>query len=199
MRRQIVAIARPHEGTVADPAAIGLLRHEGTRLSLRDGRRVRVRAVGPADGAPIQDFVRNLSVTSRRLRFFATVNELPPGMLARLTAPAAPGRVVVAEAQENGIARIVALAQHAPGTGDGTCELAFAVADAFQGVGLGRGLMAMQLRLARAARYLQAIADVQYQNQAMIALGLAHGFIIAASPHDASLIRLERDLQQPRQ
>lgn len=198
MRRQIVAIARPPGGTAADGAAIGLLRREGSLLPLRDGRRVRVRAVGPADAASIQDFVRNLSVTSRRLRFFATVNELPPGMLARLTAPAAPGRVVVAEARENGIARIVALAQHAPGTDDHTCELAFAVADAFQGVGLGQGLMAMQLRLARAARYLRAIADVQYHNQAMIALGLAHGFIIAASPYDASLIRLERGLQQAR-
>jgi GNAT superfamily N-acetyltransferase len=166
-------------------------------LRLRDGRYVRVRPSRPADAEAIQDFVRRLSATSRKLRFFSTMHELGPAMLARLTEPAGRGQVVIAETCDRKEACMVAMAQYATGDRDGSCELALVVADAYQGLGLGRALMEILLELARGARYERAVVDVSCYNDAMLALARAYGFATVHSPHGATMLRLELDLGMP--
>ena len=46
---------------------------------------IALRPIRPGDGAALQDFVRALSPTSRRLRFHSAVRELSAAMLQTLT------------------------------------------------------------------------------------------------------------------
>jgi acetyltransferase len=172
------------------------LRHESATLRLRSGRSVHVRPVRPADAASIQAFVRRLSDTSRRLRFFAAIRELAPAVLARLSEPADEReRVFLVEAHDGESRSMVALAQYAPADDDATCDLALVVTDAWQGLGLGRALMGMLIRSARDARCARAVADILRDNEAMLALGRACDFTVARSPPGSTMLRLVRDLQ----
>ena len=195
MSHQIIEIARSSDSFAMGRCEIGLMPCEGTRLRLRNERSVRVRPVRPADAETIQEFVRRLSVTSRRLRFFAAIRELAPAMLARLTESAEHGQVLLAEAHDGNTCRMVAMAQYAPGHYDRICELALVVADAWQRLGLGRALMQMLTQSARAACCVRAVADILRDNEAMLALGRALDFAVLRSPYDATMLRLELDLQ----
>jgi acetyltransferase len=172
---------------------------ECVALELRGGRTVRVRLVRPADAEAIQEFVRALSDASRRLRFFAPIRELAPATLARLTeSTSRRDRVLLAEAHDGEMWRMVALAQYAQGDDARTRDLALVVADAWQGQGLGRALMGMLIQSAHDARCARVVADVLRGNEAMLALGLAYDFTVARSPHDSTMLRLARDLQSIR-
>ncbi len=161
-------------------------------LGLRNGRSVRVRPVGPGDAEVIQAFVRRLSETSRRRRFFTPIRELAPAMLAYITGSNGRcGRGWLAEAHESETWCMVARAQRALGEDDG-CELALVVADAWQRLGLGHALMEMLIQSAHEACYLRTVADVLRDNAAMLALGRAYDFVVAPSPHGATMFRLVR-------
>ena len=177
-------------------APISFMLYQGAALRLHNGRSVRVRPVGPADAESIQAFVRCLSDTSRRLRFFAPIRELAPTMLARLTESAGqPGLVLAAEVHDGEAWSMVALAQYALDEDDGTCDLALVVADVWQGLGLGRALMDLLTRSARDEGCTRAVVDVLWGNDAMIALARACDFAAARSPHGSTVLRLVRDLQ----
>ena len=119
-------------------ATIGLSLCEGRVPGLHDVPGVRVRPVRPADADTIQEFVRRLSLNSRRSRFFATITELAPATLARFTESTGRGFVLLAEAHDGKTWCMVALAQYALcDGGDDTCEIALVVADAWQQRGLG--------------------------------------------------------------
>ncbi len=156
-----------------DRARSGSTLREGAALRLRNGLSVRVRPARRADAEAVQDFVRRLSDASRRLRFLAPIRELTPAMLARLTGYAdRRALVLLAEVHDGKTWCTVALAEHAAGDDDGTCELALVVADAWQRLGLGRTLMGMLIQRARDARWVRVVADVLRDNEAMLAVGL---------------------------
>jgi GNAT superfamily N-acetyltransferase len=185
------------DGSAATDHAPGrsMLR-DGAALRLRNGRSVRVRPVGPADAEAVQAFVRGLSEASRRLRFCASIRELTPAMLAHLTRHAdRRGLVLLAEVHDRETWCTVALAEYAASHDAGTCELALVVADAWQGLGLGRALMGVLIQRARDAHWVRIVADVLRDNEAMLALGCASDFAIARSPYGSSMLRLERNLR----
>lgn len=163
--------------------------------SAGDHRAVRVRPVRPADAAAIQAFVRGLSDATRRLRFFAPVRELTPGMLKRLTeVEGGPDQVLVCFAGAGGAARIVALAQYAVDADGETCEVALVIADEWQGRGLGRLLLAELVESAREAGMTRIVGDVLRGNDAMLGLARASGFEVGHSHHDATMFRIRRYL-----
>lgn len=117
-------------------------------------------------------------------------------MLARLTASAGRlERVLLAEAHDGEAWSMVALAQYAPGDDAGTCDLALVVADASQGLGLGRALLGLLIRSVRDEGCARAVVDVLRGNDVMLALARACGFSPAPSPHGSTVLRLVRDLQ----
>jgi len=162
----------------------------GADLRLRGGRTVHVRPVRPADAQAVQSFVRGLSDTARRLRFFAPIRELTPSMLKRLTeVDGRLDRVLVALARHDGAERIVALAQYADDH-DARCDLALVIADDWRGLGLGRLLMDMLIETARDAGFARAEADVLRGNAAMLGLARTFGFAVRHSPLDATMFRI---------
>jgi len=177
-----------------DRARIASMLDEGVDLRLHNGRTVRVRPVRPADAEAIQAFVRGLSESARRLRFFAPIRELIPSMLKRLTeADGRLDRVLIALAQDDSGERIVALAQYADGD-NGRCDLALVIADDWQRLGLGRLLVDILIETARDVGFTRAEADVLRGNDAMLGLARAFGFAVRHSPLDATMLRITHEL-----
>ncbi len=121
-------------------------RLEGAAVPVRDGRQVLLRPVRANDARLVQDFVRSLSLQSRRRRFFSALSELTPYMLRRLTQPAYPQEFgLLALAGAAGSGEVVGMAQYALEAPCGA-ELGVVVADAWQRQGL-------------ATRFIQALGD----------------------------------------
>lgn len=110
---------------------------------LRDGRRVRVRPIGPDDRRRLVAGLHRMSPRSRYLRFHRFVSELTEPELRYLSEPdqrhhVAWGAVAVGESGEPG----VAAARYVRNPDDpAEAEFAVAVVDDYQGIGLGRLLL----------------------------------------------------------
>ena len=128
------------------------------RLVLRDGSVANVRPATPADVPALQRFFHDLSPGSRYQRFM-TAGDPPDAVIERLSASADPSQTLtfVAERAAAGAlgapgseVRIIATASYLAMTAE-TAEVAFAVADDFQGKGLGTALLE-RLAVAAASR-----------------------------------------------
>jgi acetyltransferase len=184
------------------------------RLTLRDGRCVRVRPVHAADAPAAQAFVEALSPQSRRRRFHGALKHLPPAALRALTAADQRQHVaIVAEAGcADGASRLVAEARYVRGgdanvpseadsdgasddgvdvggdPGEGEAEFAIVVADDWQGVGLAAALMQRLGRHARAQGIGALRGSVLADNGPMLALMRRLSAVLHGDPFDASVV-----------
>ncbi len=144
---------------------------------LRDGSSVRIRAAGPADEGALKAFVKGLSEESRRLQFPG--RPVDPDGLARRWAGvegcedccvvAVQGQKVVAQASYERIAEDAAV-------GGSRAEVGFAVADAFQGRGLGTLLLKRLAETADVDGVAVFEADVLPENNRMLEVFRESGF-----------------------
>ena len=160
------------------------------RFRLADGREVVVRPVLPADAAAQQEFVRGLSMDSRRKRFHTAVRELSPSLLRQMTDVDHVAHVaIVAEVlAEDDSPTLVAEARYV--RDDGETHFAIAVADAWQGAGLGRALTRRLLRYAARRGVARLVADVLVGNTAMTRLAAEFGGVPSRSPNGPGVIRM---------
>lgn len=154
-----------------------------------------LRRFGQGEEGRLQAHVDGLSPLSRRYRFLGGINGLALAEARRLigdgTGPvfalaaeieAADGPVLVGEG-------IVAIAD-----GGATAEFALSVADAWQGQGIGRAVLA-GIRLRAFGRGVDVLhGEVLRGNDRMLALAGRAGFRARAHPGDPRLIRIERRL-----
>jgi acetyltransferase len=139
-------------------------------LRLHDGRRLDVRPLGPHDADAEQAFVSTLSRQSRYRRFHAGMPALPPSLLAQLVDVDQLQHVALA-ARPLGQQRIVADARFVRDADDpARAEFAIAVADDWQGLGLGRQLLLRLARQAQAQGVSHLRGDVLWDNRPMIGL-----------------------------
>lgn len=113
-------------------------------LVLRDGQRVTLRPAHRSDANALQAFFAALSSRSRLLRFHGGVKQLPEGVLRAFTTQVPHQHVaLVAIADTNdGVPSLLAEARYVTSAAaTGHAEFALAVADAWQGLGLGRALL----------------------------------------------------------
>lgn len=149
-----------------------------------DGQHITLRPIHPADAGMAHDFVRNLSAVSRYNRFMEDRKELHPALLQRFThtdyrremALIATLRAPKKEAETQ-----IGEARYAPHPDKGSVEFALAVADAWQGKGLGKTLMSHLIACARSQGYRRMAGDVLAGNLPMFRLLTALDFSIA--PH----------------
>jgi acetyltransferase len=165
------------------------------RVRLTDGREIVVRPVLAFDAAAEQEFVRSLSPHSRLKRFHFGLRELPPSMLRAMTEVDHDDHVaIVAVAfDDDDAARIVADARYVRGPRDVRCheaEFAIAVADDWQGVGLGRMLMQRLARHAARRGVRRLVGDVLPGNRAMFGVAAALGCELVASPNGPDVTRV---------
>lgn len=158
------------------------------------GPRVTIRPVLPQDMALVAAFFRELSEASRRNRFFRTLRELPEELLERLTsvdyrAHLALIATVLGESGETviGEARYVITDRDA-------AEFALAVADAWQGRGVGRELLARLFCRAAAQGVARLHGDVLPTNDAMRHLARSAGMTVLPTGEGLGLLRAEKHL-----
>jgi RimJ/RimL family protein N-acetyltransferase len=147
---------------------------EGTDIVLRDGSTVRVRAVRRDDEAAMTAFLSGLSERSRALRFFSAATDMR-----------GQARRAVSVDDGGGAHGLVALR----GTGDeivghagyvrdeaASAEVAFAIADAYQGRGLATALLAHLAAAAHTRGIAAFTAVVLPENHRMIEVFRESGF-----------------------
>jgi RimJ/RimL family protein N-acetyltransferase len=137
-------------------------------VALRNGERVLIRALKPEDRDGFVAAAGGLTVQSLRRRFFGEKRHfteaeqnffLNPDFISHVALIAVleeAGRPVIA-----GGARYVAVKA-------GQAELAFAIADKFQGLGIGAALMHHLAMIAKEAGLRELIAEVLAENIAML-------------------------------
>jgi acetyltransferase len=160
------------------------------------GRRVTIRPMLPQDFKLQREFFRSLSASVRYSRFMAAFNELPDGVAERL------GKVdysshlaLLAEVVKDRSETMVGEARYVIDEHDSaTCEFAIAVADNWQGCGIGRALLTRLEREAAASGIRRMIADTLYDNKAMRGLAASSGYAVRANREDARLVKLEKQL-----
>jgi len=187
-------LGRPRVNTAAAP------------LVLVDGRCARVRPVHPGDAAAEQAFVAALSPDSRRRRFHGALNRLPAAVVEAMTVVDFRRHVawvVEAGCADGGPTRLVADArfvreQEAGAEADGAvagdpqdaAEFAIAVADDWQGMGLGRLLLQRLAAHARALGIEVLHGSVLVDNAPMLALMRRLGATAHGDPLDATIVRV---------
>jgi acetyltransferase len=164
------------------------------RFQLADGRHVFVRPIEPGDAEAEQAFVRRLSLVSRQRRFHIGIRELAPQTLRQFTEVDQRRHVaIVAQAFGRETPLIVADARYVRNDDDDDAEFAIAVADDWQGQGLGTGLLRRLAQEARRANVRRLYGEVLHGNEPMIAMLKREGARLATLPGDARLLRATLD------
>lgn len=163
----------------------------------RNGERVLVRPVHPQDLELARAFVRELSPESRYNRFHGALKELTPGM-ARWATHVDYDRhmALIAVHYRDGQEVEIGAARYVVRADGETAEFAVAVADAWQGQGVGVRLLSDLMRVAasRGLRWMEG--EVLASNRGMLALARRLGFDYRKPHRDARLVTVSRRLRE---
>jgi GNAT superfamily N-acetyltransferase len=144
--------------------------------TLRDGRRVDIRALRPDDRAELLAAIGRTSPESLYRRFFAVKRGFTDQEMAFfLNIDFVDHVALVAVVEEAGRPVIVGGARYIV-LRPGKAEVAFAVIDQYQGQGIGAALMRHLAGIARGAGLRELIADVLPDNGAMLKVFSKSGF-----------------------
>ena len=165
---------------------------------LRDGRPVEIRALRREDREDLIRAVGHFSAQSLYRRFFT----LKRGFTEQevdyfLDVDFIKHVALVATLEEKGQSIIVGGARYIL-TQPGRAEVAFAVMDAYQGQGIGRGLMRHLSRIARAAGLEELDAEVLPENLAMLSVFQSCGLPMH-STRDAGVVHVAMSLSESQQ
>jgi ribosomal protein S18 acetylase RimI-like enzyme len=164
--------------------------------TLNGGERVTLRRATMVDRAGMRAFVASLSRESRYFRY------LTGGRVADETIDAmmSSGQALVVTAEVDGQERIVANG-HCVADPDRVGDFAVAVADAWQGKGIGRRLIRRLVESARRSGLRVLRGDVLSENRRMLALLRDAGFSTRRNPEDSLLheASIALDVRQSRE
>jgi len=157
-------------------------------FSLRDGRRVHIRAMRESDELEFLRAFERLSPDARYMRFMRVVGEPNIERLrAALAAFPESGLGIVATASADAGSDIVGSAMFLIGKDRASCEFSTTVSADYGGLGLGRALMSALIAAAQQRGLHTMEGFVLAQNQPMLKLAARLGFSIAPDPDDAAL------------
>lgn len=157
----------------------------------RDGSVFEVRPIRPEDAAAQGAFFLDLPPEDVRFRFFSTMKELPPAMLARLT-QIDYGRemafIATRDGRNFGTARVIR-------EGFGTsAEFAVVVSPAAKGTGLARHLMERAMDWARGEGVTELVGHVLADNAPMQGFMQSLGFKLSRSLDDTDIMLAKKAL-----
>jgi acetyltransferase len=162
------------------------------------GERLLIRPVHPQDAPLATAFVAGLSPASRYNRFHGAVSALTPER-ARWATDVDYERhmALIVEAFEGGREIEIGAARYVLRADGETADLAIAIADAWQGQGIGARLLErlMAVAAARGVRVLEG--DVLASNGSMLALARKLGFSVRRHREGERLRRIVRDPAVP--
>ena len=133
-----------------------------------------LRPIRPEDVARELRFFDGLSERSRYQRFMQYLPKLPPRMLARFTQLDYDRELALVALHDD---EFIAVGRYAPNLDGTTAEFALAVADAWQGKGLGHAMLERLCDAARRAGYRALYGHILDANRDMLDLAAHLGFI----------------------
>lgn len=143
--------------------------------TLRDGRRVEIRALKPADREALLAAVRGMSDKSLYRRFFTFKRVFSEQETSKFVDIDFYNHVALVAVTVDGPGEIVAGARYVV-VAPRQAEVACAVVDKFQGCGLGRLLFSRLCALAIETGLRTFVAEVLPENDAMLKLFRSSGF-----------------------
>ncbi|HEX9067192.1 MAG TPA: GNAT family N-acetyltransferase [Ktedonobacterales bacterium] len=166
------------------------------QLTLRDGNVVRVRAIRADDDGRLCEFHRHLSPESITYRFFHFMPELPANDAKHFTHVDYHDRMaLVATIGEGATEAIIGVVRY-DRIDEHTAEVAFVVADKWQGHGIATALLHRLAAYARALGFSRLIAITMDQNARMVEVLHHSGFPWTACYREGSL-EVHLDITQP--
>jgi RimJ/RimL family protein N-acetyltransferase len=136
--------------------------------TLRDGRTVRIRALRPDDRAAMVAFAERMSDAARQLRFFAPRHGFSEREIDYFVNVDFVSHVaLLAVMDEGGAPRPVGGGRYIVAT-PGSAEIAFAVDEACQGLGLASVILRHLAGIGRDAGLREFVAEVLPENGAML-------------------------------
>jgi GNAT superfamily N-acetyltransferase len=136
--------------------------------TLRDGRRMQIRAVRPDDRAGLLAAVDRLGSESLYRRFFAVKRHFSDREVASFLNIDFVNHVALVAVLENDGAPVIVGGGRYVVVQPGQAEVAFAVIDQYQGQGIGKALMRHLAAIARDAGLRELIAEVLPDNAHML-------------------------------
>ena len=156
---------------------------------------ITVRPIRPEDIDLETEFARKLSKETRYNRFLGGGVGLTPEMLEKFTRiDFSRDMALMATATIEGAETAIGVARYVRLVDGVTCEFAVTIADAWQGRGIGRKLLAMLVDSARGHGMRRIVGDVLATNTPMLQLARSQGFRIERHPEGAELRRVVLEL-----
>lgn len=156
---------------------------------------VTVRPIRPEDIDLETEFAHKLSTETRYNRFLGGGVRLTPEMLEKFTRiDFSRDMALIASTTVEGIETAIGVARYARLADDVSCEFAVTVADAWQGHGIGKRLLAMLIDSARERGIKRIIGEVLATNTPMLKLASSLGFRVEFHPEGGGLRRVTLDL-----
>ena len=162
---------------------------------LASGESFSLRPVRHDDGALEEAFVRGLSRESRYQRMLSGGFKVTPEWIESITHIDYDRHMAFAVTSViDGVEQFVGVGRYVVNAATAGAEVALVIADAWQGRGLGRRLLATLTEHARSAGVQQIVGVVLATNVTMLRLARSMGFAVTSEPGDATVMRIGRDL-----
>jgi len=170
--------------------------HLSRTWTLASGESLRVRPVRHDDNELEEAFVRALSLESRYQRMLSGGTKVTPEWIDSMTHIDYQHHMAFAVTTVvDGVEQFVGVGRYVVDSHKSTAEIALVLADAWQGRGVGRRLLATLFEHAQTAGVREAVGVVLATNKAMLRLARSMGFAMSAEPGDATVVRIRRDLR----
>lgn len=164
--------------------------------ALRDGTRLLIRAIRPADKQLLAEHFQSLSERSIYYRFFGHKRSLEQEDLSRLTELDFVNHVgLAATIEAEGTERFIGVGRYLRSVDAVAAEVAFAVVDEFQGRGIGTLLLHHLAQIARRQGINKFAAFVMGDNHQMLEVFANSGFR-TRDYYDAGTVRVTLDLTE---
>ena len=169
--------------------------HLSSRFTLADGIEITLRPIRPEDAEIEQAFVRGLSPEAKYFRFMDTLRELSREELIRLTQiDYARDLAFIATTREGGKAIEIGVARYFTNPDGESGEIALAVADAWQNLGIGSRLMGCIIDAARERHFRCLQGEVLADNVKMLRLMDKLGFSRHNLPDEPGVVAVAKRL-----
>lgn len=160
-----------------------------TTMITKDGAELLIRPTQPTDEEMLSDMFYDLSDQSIINRFFSMLKSMPHRKLQQFCCIDYEHEMTLVAVTKTGPRqKVVGIGSYYLNPATDRAEIAFLVADAFQGKGIGTFLMQDLVKIARARKIKGFTAEVLRDNVAMIALMHKAGVPARSKPVDGSYI-----------
>ena len=160
-----------------------------TVMTTKDGAELLVRPIKPTDEEMMSDMFYDLSDQTIINRFFSMLKSMPHRRLQQFCCVDYDNEMsFVAITDEGPKQKIVGVGSYHLNPATHRAEIAFLVADAWQGKGIGTYLMQSLVKMAKLKKFKGLTAEVMRDNVAMIALMHKSGVEPKSTPVDGSYL-----------